>query len=197
MSVKSQQQLEPEKWVDRYADQLFRYTISRVNKTEIAEDLVQETFISGLKQKENFRAESSEKTWLYTILKNKIIDYYRSSEKKFSGKFYDINNVQGSYRYFYHEGKQEGSWLESNRSTSFSDSDKELINSEFYEILRYCLEVLPDKWATVFRLKNIDELESKSICKELNISASNLWVIIHRAKLQLQECMENNWINEQ
>lgn len=197
MSEQSLNNLEPQLWVDRYADQLFRYALIRVNKRETAEDLVQETFISGLKQKSSFRAESTEKTWLYTILKNKIIDYYRSNEKKYSGKFYDINDEHGTDRYFHHEGSRTGTWKENQQTIIFNESaDNQLLSGEFYTILQNCIERLPDKWATVFRLKNIEELETKTICKELNLSSSNLWVIIHRAKLQMQECMKNNWVNE-
>jgi RNA polymerase sigma-70 factor (ECF subfamily) len=71
----SEANLEPEKWIERYSDILFNYTISRINKREVAEDLVQETFFSALKGKDSFLGNASEKTWLISILKRKIIDH--------------------------------------------------------------------------------------------------------------------------
>ena len=69
--------LDPNTWVDKYSDYLYNYTIVRVNDREIAQDLVQETFFAGLKSIKNFKGEASERTWLISILKRKIIDYYR------------------------------------------------------------------------------------------------------------------------
>ncbi len=77
MSEKKKQILEPQKWVERYGDYLYNYTIVRVNDQAKAEDLVQETFLAGLKGRDGFQGKSSERTWLISILKRKIIDTYR------------------------------------------------------------------------------------------------------------------------
>ena len=185
---------EPNNWIGLYSDQLYRFALSRVNNNQLAEDLVQETFISALKSLKGFKGESTEKTWLYSILRNKVIDYYRSSEKKMASKFYDINDEKGTDHFFYSEGKSSGEWVRGHEPTSFHEAaDQPLERIEFMQILKLCMELLPMKWAEVFRMKNIEEFDSKEICKELEITPSNLWVIIHRAKLQMRECMEKNW----
>lgn len=184
----------PNNWVEQYSDQLFRFALVRVNKRELAEDLVHDTFVSALNSLKGFKGESSEKTWLYSILRNKIIDYYRSSEKKMTSKFYNIDDGSGNDRYFYSEGKTQGGWIEDKAPGNFYESaDQPLEREEFMQILKLCMDFLPFKWAEVFRMKNMEELNSKEICKELEITPSNLWVIIHRAKLQLRECMEERW----
>lgn len=194
MSNQNQNNCQPESWVENYADQLFRFAMSRVNNKEKAEDLVQDTFVSGLNNLSGFKGKSSELTWLYTILRNKIIDYYRSSEKKYASKFYKLDDVTGTDHFFYTEGKSEGGWVEGHGPTRFYEAtDQPLERDEFMRILKICMDLLPFKWSEVFRMKTIEELESKEICKELNITSSNLWVIIHRAKLQMRECMENKW----
>ncbi|HWB62178.1 MAG TPA: sigma factor-like helix-turn-helix DNA-binding protein, partial [Chitinophagales bacterium] len=92
-------------------------------------------------------------------------------------------------------GKYEGHWTGSNTPKDFkSDFATGVENEEFYSILKKCLGKLPDKWAAVFTMKNMDDMESEEICKELQIAPSNYWVIMHRAKLQLRECMEDNWV---
>lgn len=194
MENESPNTCQPDKWVERYADQLFRFAMSRVNHAEKAEDLVQDTFMSALNNLKGFKGNSSELTWLYTILRNKIIDYYRSGEKKHASKFYKLDDDSGVDHFFYTEGKNEGAWVEGNGPTKFYEAaDKPLEREEFQSILKICMGLLPFKWSEVFRMKTIEELDSKEICKELGITSSNLWVIIHRAKLQMRECMENRW----
>ena len=194
MTTQPKYSCDPKNWVELYSDQLFRFAFQRVNKRELAEDLVHDTFVSALNNLSGFKGESTEKTWLYSILRNKIIDYYRSSEKKMSSKFYNIDDDSGNDRYFRSEGFLHGAWIEDKTPGVFYESaDEPLEREEFMQILKLCMDFLPFKWAEVFRMKNMEELNSKEICKELDITPSNLWVIIHRAKLQLRECMEDRW----
>jgi DNA-directed RNA polymerase specialized sigma subunit, sigma24 homolog len=95
--------LDTDKWIDNYADYLFNYTITRVNNADIAKDLVQDTFFAGLKSAKNFKGEASERTWLVSILKRKIIDYYRKINSK-KGKA----EVRMS---FFETGDREGDWI--------------------------------------------------------------------------------------
>ena len=74
--------LNPDSWVDLYADYLFNYAIARVSDAEIAKDLVQETFFAGLNSAKNYKGDAAERTWLIAILKRKVIDYYRKSNSK-------------------------------------------------------------------------------------------------------------------
>ena len=96
-------QINPNKWIDLYSDYLFNYTISRVSDREIAQDLVQDTFLAALKSMKNFKGEASERTWLISILKRKIIDHYRK-----------INSIKGKaeVRINYNDTESEGDWLE-------------------------------------------------------------------------------------
>lgn len=178
--------LDPDKWITLHSDYLFNYTISRVNKTEIAKDLVQETFFAALKAMKNFEGKASERTWLVAILKRKIIDYYRK-----------INSTKGKAEVrmnFYNDGENEGDWLEERVPQTWgNDADKDIENAELGEALSKCIEKLPEKYAMVFRMKTLQDFDTEEICKELDITSSNLWVIIHRARTQLRKCMEDNW----
>ena len=181
--------LDPNKWIDTYADYLFNYAISRVNNSEIAKDLVQETFFAGLKSASNFEGKAAERTWLIAILKRKVIDYYRK-----------INSAKGKAEVrmnFYQDGDSEGNWLEERvPQTWSSDADKKIESDELKATIEQCIDYLPEKYAMVFRMKTIQGFETEEICKELNITASNLWVMIHRARTQLRRCMEDNWFNK-
>ncbi|MFI2741972.1 sigma-70 family RNA polymerase sigma factor [Zhouia sp. PK063] len=181
-------QLFPDKWVDLYADYLFNYAITRVSDSVIAEDLVQETFFAGLKSAKNFKGEASERTWLVSILKRKIIDHYRKINSK---------KGQAEVRINYNsDSEEDGDWLEERVADPFDgNAEFEMENEELGEAILSCLEKLPPKQAQVFKMKTIQGIDTEDICKELDITPSNLWVIIHRARTALSSCLEQNWFN--
>lgn len=198
MSKKSKYSCDPKNWVDHYSNELFRFTVTRVKNREIAEDLVQDTFLSGLKSRENFRGDCHEKSWLYNILRNKIIDHYRKKTnqeiKQSSMAVEDSDDDRFDRQFFQEAGKWEGHWKKEARPGKWGDSADHLLEKEeFMEFLMLCLSLLPDTWSKVFSLKNIEEYTTKEVCKELDITPSNLWTIIHRAKLQLRGCLEKRW----
>lgn len=178
--------LNPNNWIDLYSDYLFNYTFSRVNDRATAQDLVSETFLAGLKSMSNFKGEASERTWLISILKRKIIDYYRKINS---------NKGKAEVRMTYNsDTESEGDWLEERVADPFDMTAEDKIqNAELGNAIYDCLEKLPEKQAQVFKMKTILDYDTETICNELGITASNLWVLIHRARTALADCMEENW----
>ena len=180
--------LYTDKWVDNYADYMYNYALVRINDVNLAKDLVQDTFFSALKSAKNFQGKSTERTWLISILKRKIIDHYRKINSKKGQSEVRMN--------FYDNGENSGNWLEERVPQSWDNySERSIENQELKSQLDACIEDLPKKYEMVFRMKTIQDLETEEICKELEITASNFWVIIHRARIQLRKCMEDNWFN--
>ena len=178
--------INPNNWIDLYSDYLFNYTISRVSDREIAQDLVQDTFLAGLKSMKNFKGEASERTWLISILKRKIIDHYRKINSK-KGKA----EVRITYN---SDAESEGDWLEERVADPFDKTAEDTMqNNELGDAIHKCLEKLPSKQAEIFKMKTVLGYETDVICNELNITASNLWVIIHRARTSMASCLEKNW----
>lgn len=177
--------LDPDKWVDRYSDYLFNYTIVRVNDREVANDIISETFLAGLKSMKNYKGEASERTWLISILKRKIIDYYRKTNS---------NKGQAEVKMNFPDSDNEGDWLEE-RVADLSDmtAEDQMENRELGLAILDCLDQLNEKQAKIFRMKTIEGIDTEEICNEFNISPSNLWVIIHRARTSLAKCLEKNW----
>ncbi|WP_224489007.1 sigma-70 family RNA polymerase sigma factor [Robertkochia flava] len=179
------EKLDPSKWVDSYADYLYNYTLSKVSDQVLAEDLVQETFLAGLKSASGFKGDASERTWLISILKRKIIDHYRRSNSRKGKAEVKIN---------YHNNEQEGDWLEERAADHRRGNiEDEMQNEELGMAIEECISKLPEKQALIFRMKTIEGMQTEDICKELNITPSNLWVIIHRARTALMSCLEKNW----
>jgi len=178
--------IDPNKWIDSYSDYLYNYTITRVSDREIAQDLVQDTFFAGLKSMKNFKGEASERTWLVSILKRKIIDHYRKINS---------NKGKAEVRISYNtDSETEGDWLEERVADQFDrTAEDNLENEELGLAIHNCIEKLPEKQATVFKLKTLLGHETEAICNELNITPSNLWVILHRARTAMAECLKHNW----
>jgi RNA polymerase sigma-70 factor (ECF subfamily) len=177
--------LHPETWVDRYSDYLYNFTIVRVNNHEIAQDLISETFLAGLKSQKNFKGDASERTWLISILKRKIIDHYRK-----------INSRKGKaeVRMTYVNEDAEGDWLEERVSDPFNKTAEDtMMNEELGLAILNCMEGLNEKQAAIFKMKTIEGFDTETICNEFNITPSNLWVIIHRARKAMADCLEKNW----
>lgn len=180
--------LKPKLWVQEHSDYLFHYALYKVSDEETAQDLVQETFMAGLKGQDSFKGNSSERTWLVSILKRKIIDHYRKSSVRkttvntdFSAPFH----AEGAFKHHWTDDGAPGKWN--------IEKSHDLEKDEFQRILEYCLSLLSSQWREVFHMKMMEECSGEEICKELDITSSNLWVIIHRAKLKMRSCLEKNW----
>lgn len=185
----------PKEWVKLYAEDLFKFACSKVPDTALAQDLVQDTFLSGLQAMSGFRGDSSEKTWLTAILKNKITDHYRKSGKTvltLDSITAHSNDPDPHHIYF----DEKGHWRREMAPKAWKqDINDPSEQREFSRILRTCMAKLTGIGKTVFQQKYLEEKKSADICKDMAITTSNYWVIIHRAKLQLRACLEKNWFS--
>lgn len=175
-------------WIEKYTDHLYSWALHKVSDEELAKDLVQDTFLAAAEKIVSFKGNSSPKTWLFSILNNKIVDYYRKKVHqpvKFENQHFSL---------FFDE---ESSWKENRKPKNWQTEDDEnlLDNHEFTLILKNCLDDLPENWNICVKLKYLTEKSGEEICQELDITTSNYWQIIHRAKLQLRDCIENKWFN--
>jgi len=195
-SISTNQTSDPETWVDQHGDLLYKYALMRLRDPAIVEDLVQETFLAALQARHNFAGQSSEKTWLVGILKHKIIDHFRRINRE-----RPVNDVESlpdeSEELFEVTGLWAGHWKAEMGPTEWAtDPGRVVEQMEFWKVFEGCLSELPARTASAFTLREMDGLTSEEICKVLNISATNLWVMLHRARAQLRRCLEVNWFGQ-
>jgi RNA polymerase sigma-70 factor (ECF subfamily) len=188
--------LNPKEWVKNYADYLYNHAMYRTRNSALSEDLVQDTFVSAFKGKDNFKGTASEKTWLVTILKNKIIDHYRKASTR---KQINVSQLGDKADYFFDTATEDGD-NSSGKGPRPNLAQSEGLNlteqNELNQILFSCFDKLPEKWGEISKMKLVDDATTEEITEAFNISKSNFWVILHRAKLQLRECLQHNWVNE-
>jgi len=185
---------DPSTWVDRHGDYLFRFAMSRLRDETLSEDVVQETLLAALKARESFQGKSDERTWFVGILKRKVIDYFRKA-----GREVDIDDETAVFlqdtKDFKESGSQAGSWKTGRKPLDWQiDAGDAAETKEFWQFLSWCLDNLPHNMSLVFVMREMEHMASDEICNVLEVSPTNLRVLLHRARKQLRSCLEKQWI---
>ncbi|MCF8231975.1 MAG: sigma-70 family RNA polymerase sigma factor [Bacteroidales bacterium] len=181
----SKQKHDISEWVESYTSDMFSYAFHKLSDEELAREIVQDTFVTVAEKIQDFRGESTPKTWLFSILKYKIIEVYREKTKTpLPADNTMLSNFFDEY----------DSWLQNQKPMPRGNDDLHLLDdAEFQNVLKRCLEALPEKWSSSVKLKYLMNKKGAEICQELDISPTNFWQIMHRAKLNLRDCLEKNW----
>lgn len=187
MNNRNSEQTDPAVWVDNHGAALFRYALSRLRDQSAAEDVVQETFLAALNAGKTFSGKSSMRTWLIGILKHKVVDHIRKESR-----MNPVEDVLPEDRLDAELFDTGGRWRNGLRDWEVRP-DQLLQRKEFTDVLNSCIEKLPAKPGSAFCLREMENQSTDEICKVLAVTPTNLWVLLHRARLRLQECLDQNW----
>lgn len=181
---------DPEGWVDRHGDSLYRYALLRLRSPDLAADVVQDTFLEALRARGSFAGRSSERTWLVGILRHKIVDHLRKAGRNVAGgNRVSANGVSESLfngRGLWHIGPAD--WG--------SDPSREIETREFWDVFGRCLSKLPEGLADAFFLRELDDRSAEEVQQILGITPTNLWKRLHRARSLLRQCLESSWFGQ-
>jgi RNA polymerase sigma-70 factor (TIGR02943 family) len=167
--------------------QLLKYAQLQLRNSAWAEDAVSETLLVAIEKPQNFAGQSQLKTWLVGILKHKLVDQIRRNSKEMSTTTEDGVDLDDDLF------AADGHWRE--QPPDWGDPEHCLRQIDFMRVLEACVELLPGQQGRLFMMREWLELDTDEICKELSISPTNLWVMLHRARLRLRECLQMNWFN--
>ena len=182
--------LDPETWVDTHGDYLYRFALARIGDPESAEEVVQQSLLAALAGRHAFRGRSSERTWLTAILKRKVADWLRAAvrrrtrQEQLPDKPTDALFTSG------------GKWKRKPDEWAADDPGREVTRAEFREALAGCLDKLPARLRQAFVLKHVDEESADEIRQAVGVTATNLAVMLHRARLRLWRCLSVNWFGD-
>jgi RNA polymerase sigma-70 factor (TIGR02943 family) len=191
--IKSEAVVIIQGWVEAFSDKLYSWALYKTSSQETAEDLVQDTFLAACQSFEKFEGRSDSQTWLFGILNNKIADHFRKVYRNPTSNK-EVNSESNFFKNFFDEG---GDWLKKERPQAWENEEANLLNdTEFVKILQACLKELPDNWYAAINLKFLEQKKGEIICQELQITPTNFWQILHRAKLQLRKCLQLNWFKK-
>lgn len=178
--------------VESHRSYLLRFATAKLRDAEQAEEVVQEALLAALEGVASFSGQSSLRTWLTSILKFKIIDFQRriiSERAHFASAPEEDDSADPEWmdRMF----DETGHW--SPRLAEWSNPDGALQQKQFFETFERCLDKLPKAASRVFFKREVMGIDTDEICKEESITSSNCWVMLHRARLALRECLDRNW----
>lgn len=185
------QATDPETWVERYGDSLYRYALLRLRAPDLAADVVQETFLEALRARRSFAGRSSERTWLIGILRHKVIDQLRRSSREPAAGNGAVRggNPGGSTDDPF---DARGRWRVGPAAWG-GDPSRAIESREFWDAFGRCLSGLPRGLADAFFLRELDGLDADEVQRTLGISPANFWKRLHRARMLLRQCLESGW----
>ncbi|MBI5777325.1 MAG: sigma-70 family RNA polymerase sigma factor [Nitrospirae bacterium] len=187
---------DPQGWPNLYGDYLYRFALLRTREASVAEEMVQETFLAALQARDRFAGQSTERSWLVGIMKHKIVDHFRKVTREIPTDDMEHvgagEDVDGAF-------DQHGHWKPGASAPMDWPGNPSgmLEQKQFWDVLKRCLGELPPRMAQVFSLREVDEVSSEEICTMLGITPNNLWVLLHRSRKHLRQCLETHHFGPQ
>lgn len=172
---------------------LLRFARLQLREDAAAEDAVQEALLAATLHASQFQGAAAAATWVFAILRNKIIDEFRRRSRLPLADV-DIEQEQGLEEVLDDQFDGHGHWA--TPPAAWMNPEASLEQKRFWEVFDLCIEALPVKPARVFGMRELMGMETEEICKELDISSSNCWVLLHRARLGLRDCLSRRWFGE-
>ena len=181
---------DPETWLDHHGSALYRFAILRLRDAQKAEEVVQDTLVSALQARERFNGGASVRTWLIGILKHKIMDQFRREAREAPLQSPEL--VSADDELFAEEDffDSKGSWRE--KVSDWGNPEDSLERSQLIAILQRCLDALPERLGRLFMMREVMEESTETICQEMEISPTNVWAMLYRARMGLRQCLDQN-----
>ncbi|MDX2186427.1 MAG: sigma-70 family RNA polymerase sigma factor [Opitutaceae bacterium] len=186
---------EPATWVDDHGNALFAYAYSRTRNRAQAEDLVQDALVAAWKGRAAFQGQSSLRSWLIGILRHKLLDHYRRASRETS--FTDLGFYENEEKLTFSNPDYPGHWSAGTVVSDWPMEVKDLDRDHFWSAFHSCTEKLPPKVARIFVLREVDQIPTETLCDTFGVQPGHLWVLLHRARLALRQCLEKNWVRIQ
>ena len=182
-----------EKRIETLRPRLLSFARLQLRNSDEAEDVVQEALIVALTKQEDFDGRSQFETWVFGILKFKILDVFRSEKRR----AYWISDSDDSWQDELDKQFRENErWQDDHRPQDWGDPEAVLASSHFWRVFDACMIHLPDVPARIFSLRELMEVDIEEICSLLNITENNCSVILYRARMKLRQCLEKGWVAE-
>lgn len=188
MASTSKKMLHPDKWLEAHGDYLYRYALSKTGQPEVAQDIVQETLLAAWRGREEYKGKAHERSWLLSICRNKTTDYYRQANQNEVSLPSDATEAMTEDAFF----NQDGSWKNPS-SVWVNDPLQDAEAAAFWDSLQHCVSRLSDQQREAFVLNTLSGLGAAEAGDLLGTTTNHLYVLIHRAKLNLARCLSAIW----
>jgi len=172
-------------------EEMLSFATLQLRNNAQAEDAVHEAINAALATTK-YRDQSKLRGWVFAILRNKIIDVIRDASKHQSESYIDDSQINDDEDF-----SDKGYWKTQHQPLSWGQPETIFAQQQFWTIFEFCLQHMPEKTARIFMMREHLGLEVDEICNIIDISKSNCWVIMHRARMQLRKCLEKQLLDSQ
>ena len=188
--------LEDPQFLANLRRDLVRFATLQLRDVSAAEDTVQEALAAALSGQSRFAGQAALKTWVFAILKNKIVDHLRQRQR-----FVDItppvSETDDDAVDFDVLFDRKGHWQPEERPNAWGDPEAMFTQQQFWVVFEACLTQLPENTARVFMMREFLDFETPDLCQELGMTTSHCHVILHRARMRLRLCLEQRWFHSE
>lgn len=179
-------------FVESVRRDMLKFAQLQLRDSAAAEDAVQEALTAALNSEKGFEGRAAMKTWVFSILRHKIVDLIRAQARTTPISAFceaDTSVDEAMDALF----KANAHWQPGARPAAWGNPEESLREKNFWAVFEICLGHLPENTARVFMMREFLEFETPEVCAELGISTSNCHVILHRARSALRRCLESTW----
>ena len=179
-------------FLTRIRRDMLKFASLQLRDDAVAEDVVQEALIAALAKVNEFAGRSAVKTWVFAILRHKIVDHFRQQSRttNVSSLSPEEESLDQAFESLF---KSNAHWTPQDRPSGWGDPEESLRQQRFWDVFDACLKHLPENTARVFMMREFLEFETAEVCHELSITTSNCNVILHRARNGLRKCLSGSW----
>lgn len=179
--------------VDQHSASMLRVARGYVPSHEIAEEVVQETWIALVKGIDKFEGRSSLRTWLFTVMINiakaRGVRERRDADAAISA--YTGGTVDPA-RFREAGDEWPGHWRDDEVPSAFPDTPEgSVLGAELVAVARAELDKLPNRQRMVVTLRDMLGLDSREVCDLLDVSVANQRVLLHRGRAAIRQVLED------
>lgn len=186
-------QIDDPLFLEEVRRQMIHFAMQQLGDRSSAEDAVQDALVGALRNRGSFEGRAALKSWMFAILKNKIVDSIRRKSR--------VSAVEHQVSWDDLEGAgpfdSRGHWHPESRPRPWVQPDESLMDADFWRVFGACLDHLPARQSRVFMKREVLGLETDEICRSLELTVANVHVLLHRARLALRGCLQENWFSEE
>ncbi len=192
--TRAQEQMIDQEFLAEIRRDMLKFASLQLRDDSLAEDVVQEALMGAMANARTFSGKSALKTWVFSILRNKIVDQIRQKSRttNVSSLSPDEASLDQAFESLF---KTNAHWNPQARPADWGDPEESLRQQRFWEVFEACLKHLPENTARVFMMREFLEFETTEVCQELSLSTSNCNVILHRARNGLRKCLQGRWFS--
>jgi RNA polymerase sigma-70 factor (ECF subfamily) len=184
-------------FMNELRQQMIKFATLQLSDQHLAEDAVQDALVGALKNQQTFTRQAALKTWVFAILKHKIVDLLRSRSRLVSSSSLQINDDEDHVIEVWDQPfNSRGHWHLSEQPTPWQQPADSLAMDQFWLTFETCLNALPAQYSKAYMMREFVGLTTQEICLQTNTSENRLNVLLYRARMKLRNCLQENWFDK-